>query len=421
MAFAESVKINAELEEKDSFGRERASLPFNVFHVKFDKSPMADLWQGTSVGGGSIAHNVATSSLNLSVGTTSGDKACWTGKFFCPYIPGKSQLIRNTFVPATPKANLNQETGYYYDLDGLFFRMKGLVPSFVKRSSTSGSPVETEILQSAWNYDKLDGTGTSGVTLDFTKAQHLVIDLQWQAVGRVRFGFEVNGSIHFAHLFDSANALTDAYMQTASLPVRYCLENTGITASASTMKTICATVISEGGANALSDAGVPHSYSLEEKANAVAAGTVGTPILAIRPSLLFNGRQNTISAFLRGANVFSSSKPIYVEIKRDATITGGQWVAGEPDSSVEVNRFVAESGGTGAAGAATGGHVIAEGYIAQKDVFPLDQLSLDRLGMSLNPDGTQGTSNIIVVAKQYAGGGGGATNASATLEVVEHM
>ena len=50
--------------------------------------------------------------------------------------------------------------------------------SFVLRSSTSGAPVEREVQQSEWNIDPFDGTGPSGITLDFTCTQILLIDAQ---------------------------------------------------------------------------------------------------------------------------------------------------------------------------------------------------------------------------------------------------
>jgi hypothetical protein len=65
-------------------------------------------------------------------------------------------------------------------------------------------------------------------------------------------GFVINGQFIICHTFQCANfsaSNTKVYMETAILPVRYEIEHTAGTGTAdsSTLKQICATVISEGG------------------------------------------------------------------------------------------------------------------------------------------------------------------------------
>jgi hypothetical protein len=59
--------------------------------------------------------------------------------------------------------------------------------------------------QSAWNGDKLDGTGASGLTLDLTKPQILWMDFEWLGVGNVRCGFIINGQYIVCHTYQNAN------------------------------------------------------------------------------------------------------------------------------------------------------------------------------------------------------------------------
>jgi len=75
------------------------------------------------------------------------------------------------------KTNLRQRVGYYGAANGIFLELENAVLSFVKRSSITGSVVETKVAQANWNVDKLDGTGPSGITLDITKAQILFSDI----------------------------------------------------------------------------------------------------------------------------------------------------------------------------------------------------------------------------------------------------
>jgi hypothetical protein len=80
---------------------------------------------------------------------------------------------------------------------------------------------EERVTQPSWNLDKMNGTGSSGINLDMTKAQHLVIEYQWLGVGTIRFGFETGPKgIVWAHEMHSVNALAESWSRTGSLPVR---------------------------------------------------------------------------------------------------------------------------------------------------------------------------------------------------------
>jgi len=146
-----------------------------------------------------------------------------------------------------PKTGLRQRVGYFSTQNGIFLEQDGTTISFVKRNFSTGSVVETKINQSNWNLDPLDGSGPSGYILDLTKAQILFIDVEWLGLGTVRCGFVINGQLIHCHSFHHANFIDTPYMTTACLPVRTEITNTAETASESTLKKVCSTVISEGG------------------------------------------------------------------------------------------------------------------------------------------------------------------------------
>jgi hypothetical protein len=116
----------------------------------------------------------------------------------------------------------------------------------VIRSSTSGAPVNTKVRQSAWTLDKLDGTGPSGVVLDLTQSQLMVIDYQWFGVGTIRWGFVINGALRYAHVTYTSNLASVVYMRMPNLPLRFELVNDG-TGPVATLTAICTSVLSEGG------------------------------------------------------------------------------------------------------------------------------------------------------------------------------
>lgn len=91
----------------------------------------------------------------------------------------------------------------------------------------------------------MDGTGPSGVTLDWSKTQILWIDYEWLGVGLVRFGFVVDGKLYLAHEVKNTNATTLVYTSTPNLPLRYEISNDG-NGAADSLTQICGTVISEG-------------------------------------------------------------------------------------------------------------------------------------------------------------------------------
>ena len=250
VTITQSIGYSARSTTNDAFGRLRVSNAFTLFdsnHRYSENSKWSSSTTGSSVV--SVSHNSNESTIDMQVGTQSGDKIVRETKRVFTYQPGKSLLVLNTFCLNEPKTYLRQRVGYYGENDGIYLEQENNSIYIVKRSSITGSPVNTRVLQQNWNIDALDGDGVSGYTLDLTKSQILWSDFEWLGVGTVRVGFVINGQFIPIHAFHHANqpGVTTTYMRTASLPIRYEIENTDATASSSTMKQICSSIISEGG------------------------------------------------------------------------------------------------------------------------------------------------------------------------------
>jgi hypothetical protein len=188
------------------------------------------------------------------------------------YQPGKSQFILLTGVMGSGASGITQRIGYFDDDNGLLFAVEDGILKVVRRSSTSGSPVDASVAQASWNIDTMDGSGPSGITIDLTKTQIFCIDFEWLGVGRVRFGFVVDGQIFYCHEFLNANALTEVYMSTPNLPLRYEISNDGSGPSA-TMDHVCTSTISEGGTQ---DLGILRFRSTRGGGSFVNADVAGT-------------------------------------------------------------------------------------------------------------------------------------------------
>lgn len=194
-------------------------------------------------GSGSQTVNLPNNNTTIHVTTANGDRAVRQSRQYHPYIPGTTTMGIISFVFGATKPNLQQSVGLYDDSNGIFLRMNGSTPELVIRKSGVDDQVVT---QQNWSVDKFDGEGKSGINLDFTKAQILIIDYQWLGVGRVRVGFNVGGRIFYAHYFKNANVAEEPFMNQPSLPVRWEIKNTGTTTSNSTMMCICFAVYTEG-------------------------------------------------------------------------------------------------------------------------------------------------------------------------------
>jgi hypothetical protein len=133
----------------------------------------------------------------------------------------------------------------------------------------SNNGIITPTLQTSWNIDKMNGTGSSGIYLNFKKAQLFVIDMEWLSVGRVRFGFYIYGKIVYCHQLTNINTLTGPYTTEINLPVCYSIHSTSV-GNTGSITQICSTVISEGG---YQPTGKPFSIGITGGVGSVGAGS----------------------------------------------------------------------------------------------------------------------------------------------------
>jgi hypothetical protein len=209
----------------DAFSRLRVSSLFTLFESKqiIDDQPLD--WSTKYVQGATGSWNSTRASTTLSVSSASGSHAIRQTRRRMTYQPGKSLQTLITAIMGTGSAGIQKNIGYFDDSGGVFFSQDQNNNYVVKRSKIDGVLVNTFISQSQWSLDKLDGSGSSGVTLDMSKAQIFVIDMQWLGTGRVRIGFNFDGITTYVHEFLHSNRNTSVYMQTPNLPIRCEINN----------------------------------------------------------------------------------------------------------------------------------------------------------------------------------------------------
>lgn len=378
------VSINS-----DAFGRTRVSNPLTLFdssHRYRDNN----LWDSLTVGTGStVVFSTTEGLVNMTVGVASTASIIRETTKVFSYQPGKSLLSMNTFILNPPKQNLRQRVGYFGADNGIYLELDGTsgdTAYFVERSLSLGT--ETRIAQSNWNIDKLDGTGVSGVTLDLTKAQILWMDIEWLGLGNVRLGFIINGKFVHAHTFQHANIIQSTYITTASLPLRYEISNTGITTSASTLKQVCSTVISEGGYELR---GLQQAVSTPITAPVDLPTPAGTyyPVISLRLKAPINSQPDRLDAIviMTALSLMGTGNgPKYNwQVRASAVTSGGTWVSAGDDSAVEYKI----DGGT-----VSGGRVLASGFLTSAnqstptvDILKeaLFKFQLERNGLTKTP------------------------------------
>ncbi len=369
----------------DAFGRQRMSTPFTLFDSSQRYSDRDDQWATQITSGGSTQYNVYQSTTNLEVDNTSGARVTRETKRVFAYQPGKSLQIMTTFAFDEGQTGLAQRVGYFNSQNGIFFTSKNGTNYMVKRTYINGSAQDIEIAQSDWNVDKLDGTTPTGIDIDVTKTQIFFMDIEWLGVGQVRTGFVINGNFYLAHVFQHANILDTVYMTTATLPVRYEIENIAGTVASSSMKQICSTVISEGG---FEIRGRPYSIGRPVTApmNLATAGTF-YPLVSVR----LNSSYLDAVAVLKNISMLgiANNGKMQYKLVADATITGGSWtnVSG---SLIEYNIT---------ANTMSGGETLTSGYVGiNNQSGQTIQLDPGAFAFQLERNGLTGTAITYTLA-----------------------
>lgn len=378
-----SIKDSANL---DAFSRLRISNPLTLFSSQFTYNLNPLLFeQITNGSGASVTHLTSDRCAVMTFSSTpTGGKAYMQSYEYLPYQPSKSQLVFVTFNMIAGVANTLKFAGLSDGVNGFEFQLNGTTKQFqIYSGSLNGNQT---VAQSAWNLDKLDGTGPSGITLDETKTQILVIDFQALYVGRVRMGFDIGGKVVYAHEFLHANLIANPYIQTANLPVRCGMTSTGTVST--TMKFVCCAVVSEGGTE---DANI-FGYSFQQASGQISVlDSAFTHMISLRPKTTFNGIANRMRVAYIDAEIFNNgNQPVEWRLVIGQAITSATWTdVNTTYSGIEYGSgtisgsaaVVIDGGWIAASGGAKG---VANATVASRYPITLDASGAVRLNGTLS-------------------------------------
>lgn len=381
---------------QDAFQRLRTSEIQTIFDSKQiyqdSLSGSQTLFWDTKVTGGSnsVSYNATEAESILSVSET-GSVIRQTFQRF-NYQPGKSQLclltgvIRSTGVFSE---DVTSKLGYFDSNNGVFFQYNGSLGSAVVVRKNA---VDTVIGQNNWNIDTMDGSGPSGINLDFSKTQIYIINFEWLGVGSIWWGVNINGINYWVHQENNANIRENVYMRTPNNPIRY--EITSASGGSGSMTSICTSVNTEGG---LDSTGLIRTIC-RQISNPVNANSVGVEyvVLLLRYKDL---QASQITLNLISSSLLSTTNDNYMWLIRllpNLNSVSGAFSAWESilNSPVEVNRTdgltITNDNSLGASGT-----IIASGYGTSKTSetpsVPIENLL--RIGFNID-----GISQIVCLS-----------------------
>ena len=392
--YSGNVKITPGNGSSDAFGRLRVSNPETLFDSKLlhDKVPL--LWNEKLGGSGVATYQVNNASILMTV-SNDGDYAISQSYMRFNYQPGKSHQILQTFCLGTGSASVIKRVGYFNtstnasytnERDGVYLEQDGVNQYIV----ISMFGTANRVIQSNWD-DPLDGSGASGITVDWSKVQIIMFSMEWLGVGSLGCALVIDGAIIPFHKFKHANLTTTVYMSSPNHSIRYEIFSYGGT---NNLLKICSSVNSEGGTE---QSGVLRCAS--SGGNEITLTNENTKYALIGLRLKTNYLD--ISVFIRDAQlqIQTATEQLEWQVIFNPTIAGTPIWNDVANSSVQfclssngltVTGGTVTSGGYGESGNNSSGAAASTGGLVPNAL---------RLGVSI--DGVRDT--IFFVAKPIAG------------------
>lgn len=363
------------------FGEFRVAenITLGTYLHRYNVDPL--LYETSTQNAGTVTHDANNASLQIACTSAATDFAKLRTIRYFRYRPGKGMLIRQSvFHSSTSTTNSVRRWGYYDDNDGLFWELNGTDLRIVRRTSSSGSPVDNVISRSSWIGDKLDGTGINGITLDLTKDNLYEIQFSWHGANVLSF-FINKILVHQIYLF---NVIAGPFMRQCVLPLSYEIINSGASTS-SNFKLVAASVLIEGAST------LPAQIFGAANTSDISVTTTERPLFAIRLKSTFNSIANRMIVFPEKLFVQTEgNRAGYRLILNPTTLTGASWTSVDNNSGVEYDQ---------SATAYTGGVSLLRGFLPNTNDGT--QVDLSHLfsedNTSIVIPSISGVSNILLI------------------------
>jgi hypothetical protein len=351
----------ADSASNDAFSRLRISNTNTLFDGALVDNCHNEIFDISFVNGANFTYNQTQSTMTFDV-SRSGQFVKRQSHFRARYQPGKSLLILasfyfGTFIPS----GAYQRIGFFDEDEGIYLQQDSSGISWNLKSESIGTTIP--VSQSNWNIDSLNGSGPSGITLDLTQTNIIVIDLQWLGVGRIRVGFQNKGRIIYCHQFN-IDDLSYPYIRTPYQPVRTEVGTITNQSQNVSVKQICCSMISEGGYDPV---GYLRSYIMENTKETNISSY--TPILSIRLKQPFYRGQIFPISF----SVSASNQLVFLKLFYRCSLTGANFTSASDYAEVDVS-----------ATSLSGGYTIDSDYVTTQSNFTFQNIPELLLGLQSN-------------------------------------
>lgn len=312
-----------------AYGEVLGVQPQPAIQLQFPYNINTDYVTTTVVGTGSV-----TQSNNLAViqtGTGATGSAIMQSRGRLNYQSGQGCSCLFAALFSTGVTNNTQIIGVGNSQDGFFFGYNGTSFGILRRSGG----VNTWIAQTAWNGDKFDGTGPSGLTLIPTNGNVFKIQYQWLGFGIINFfiGDPVNGTFVLVHSIQYSNSNITPSLSNPSLQLMVQTINTGNTSNI-TIRVSSIVGLIEGKSNIYNDT---RNAAFNSKTLTTVAITRQENVLSVRNETTFQSVSNQVTMYMDYLSVLNTSNlndPVVVSLYLNATAAGATFTALNAATSV---------------------------------------------------------------------------------------
>lgn len=201
------------------------SNPLNNSSSEIDRNPMISQLYTTDenfTGVISNSYQLITGGLSDSGGRAVAQSKKYAGYQSAKTIQGEFTGILNHGPNVGVEHTNGSETriGMFDDKNGIYFAYNPIDGVTVNKRN-SGDNTVLKISQDKWNLDPFDGTGPSGIEIDWTKIQYFYVQYVWLGVGPVLFSIKINEELISCHIMSFHNEIVKPWISNPSLPIRY--------------------------------------------------------------------------------------------------------------------------------------------------------------------------------------------------------
>jgi hypothetical protein len=274
----------------------------------------------------------------LATGTTTTNEASIRTKERGQYQAGtEGEVGVGVRVPTAPVSTAYANWGYMDDNNGFYYGVDS-TGTYVARLDGG---VESKVYQSSWNKDPMDGTGSSGLTLDLSTGNIFQINFVWYGYGSINFYINIKdntGNVEKRILVHTIQVDDQASVVDPNQPIT-------IEAFNGASSTTNFEVYVGGRQFSVVDGqSLPSIRNTPiEIPQETVTSTSYVAVAAIRKTANLNGRENSVNVYISDIQVITDNA-VSIMLDYGGSSTGGTWGApsnvDSDETAMEVNTTI---------------------------------------------------------------------------------